>query len=83
MKSRAFKITNSTLYIILLRGNYSKETGIRVVIIFIKKKKIAVMFYKFYKWEVKKKKNLSLRLWERGYPSYTVLSEKRIMYSFI
>lgn len=41
------------------------------------------MFYKFYKWEVKKKKNLSLKLWERGNPSYTVLSEKRIMYSFI
>lgn len=41
------------------------------------------MFYKFYKWEVKKKKNLRLKLWERGNPSYTVLSEKRIMYSFI
>lgn len=41
------------------------------------------MFYKFYKWEVKKKKNLRLKLWERGNRSYTVLSEKRIMYSFI
>lgn len=61
MKSRAFKITNSTLYIILLRGNYSKETGIRVVIIFIKKK-IADMFYKFYKWEVKKKEEFKPKI---------------------